>query len=413
MYKISLRKNMNQFKANKLHIGILGKRNAGKSTLMNMILGQDFSIVSDTPGTTTDVNQKSMELLPIGPVVLLDTAGIDDIDELGEKRIKKTYKALERLDCAIFVCDFDELKKEEKEILEKLKKRAIPTVVIVNKSDIKCAGSESLRELNKYSDCIIETSLIQNNDIANDVKNALLKILPKDLINSKNLLYGIVNPDDFVILVVPIDKEAPKDRLILPQVQVIRNLLDNKCITLICDVGNLSNTIHSLKVLPKLVITDSQAFSEVSEIVPNVIPLTSFSIIFAHFKGDLRELVLGADKIDSLKDGDKILICESCTHHPIEDDIGRVKIPNILKRYTGKNLIFEHYSGYDFPSQLDKYSLIIHCGACMTNRAEMLNRINKSKESNVSITNYGVAIAKCLGILKRSLRPFESIINSD
>lgn len=404
---------MNQLKANKIHIGILGKRNAGKSTLMNILLGQDFSIISDVPGTTTDVNQKSMEFLPIGPVVFLDTAGVDDTDNLGSRRVEKTYKALERIDCALFVCDFNGINDHEEELLKYLKNKNIPTVVVVNKTDLGKISAENTEKIKKYFSNFIFTSLKDDKNIVNIIKNELIKILPPELINSKKPMDGIIQTGESVILVIPIDKEAPKDRLILPQVQIIRSLIDNGCVSVVCDVNTLPSAIRNLKSPPKMVITDSQAFYEVSKIVPGDIMLTSFSIIFAQHKGDLRELVSGANGIDSLNNNDRVLICESCTHHPIEDDIGRVKIPNLIKKYTDKNLIFEHYSGYDFPSDIDKYSLIIHCGACMTNRKEMLNRIEAAKETGIPITNYGVAIAKCLGILPRAIQPFEKIICFD
>ncbi len=398
---------MKMYKSNKIHIGIFGKRNSGKSSLMNAILGQDFSIVSNVLGTTTDVNQKSMELLPIGPVVLMDTAGIDDVEELGHKRVEKTYKALGRVDVVIFVCDYDEINKNEIEFLSHLKENSTPTLVVINKTDLGQISENSLNEIKKYSDNILFLSLKNDKNITASIKQALVGILPKEIVNPINALEGIVKKDDVVVLVVPIDKEAPKDRIILPQVQIIRNLLDESCICIVCKETELELTLK--KVQANLVVTDSQAFKKVSEIVPENIFLTSFSILFARIKGDLKTFVQGADKIDSLKDTDKVLICESCTHHAIEDDIGRVKLPGLIKNYTGKNITFENYAGYDFPQNLDEYALIIHCGACMTNRREVLNRIIKAQKANVPITNYGIAIAKCLCILPRVLEVFQDI----
>ncbi len=374
---------------------------------MNAILGQDFSIVSNVLGTTTDVNQKSMELLPIGPVVLMDTAGIDDVEDLGHKRIEKTYKALGRVDLAIFVCDYDEINKSEIEFLSHLKENSTPTLVVVNKTDLGQISQASLDKIKKYSDNILSLSLKNDKNITDTIKQALVGILPKEIINPVNALEGIVKKDDVVILVVPIDKEAPKDRIILPQVQIIRNLLDENCICVVCKETQLELTLK--KVKPHLVITDSQAFKKVSQIVPKDTFLTSFSILFSRIKGDLKTFVQGAQKIDTLKDGDKVLICESCTHHAIEDDIGRVKLPNLIKKYTNKNIIFDNYAGYDFPKNLNEYALIIHCGACMTNRKEVLNRIIQAQKADVAITNYGIAIAKCLSILPRVLKVFQDI----
>lgn len=397
---------MNSFKANKLHIGIFGKRNSGKSTLMNVLLGQDFSIVSDVLGTTTDVNQKSMELLPIGPVVLMDTAGFDDTDNLGIKRVEKTYKALDRVDIGIFVFDYKPLDEVEIEFLKTLKERNIKTLGIINKEDEGKIQEKDLNIIKEYVKQTITLSLKEDEKAREKIKQGLIDILPNEIITSTNALSGLVEKGDNIILVIPIDKEAPKDRIILPQVQIIRNVLDEDCTTLICKENNLEEALKSLVKKPKMVITDSQAFKKVSEIVPEDILLTSFSILFARLKGDFETFYNGTKKLDNLKDNDKILICESCTHHPIEDDIGRVKIPNLIKKYTNKNLEFEFYSGYDFPKDIEKYSLIVHCGACMTNKREMLTRIMKAKNHNVPITNYGMVISKCLNILERATKCF-------
>lgn len=397
---------MKTCKGNNLHIIILGKRNSGKSTLINVLLGQDFSIVSEIKGTTTDVNQKSMEMLPIGPVTIMDTAGFDDVDKLGEKRIEKTLKALNRADVAIFVTDNEAISKQETGMLEELKKREIPTLILVNKSDLNAKPENNIAEIKKYFDDVLQLSLKNDKDVKNAIIKGLLNILPKEIINPIDVLAGILDKNETAVLVIPIDKEAPKDRIILPQVQVIRNILDIGAKCAICKETELQETLSMLKFPPKLVITDSQAFKKVSEIVPRDIFLTSFSILFARLKGDLKSFIKGAEKIDELKDNDKILIAESCSHHPIEDDIGSVKIPNLIKKYTGKKLEFEKISGHDFPTDIGKYALVVHCGACMTNRREILNRILFAKTKNVAITNYGIAIAKCLGILSRSTEIF-------
>lgn len=371
-------------RANTLHIGFYGKRNVGKSTLFNLILGQDYSITSEISGTTTDVNIKSMELPPIGPVTLMDCAGVDDIDELGQKRVEKTLKTLNRADIAVYVYE-KELDSCDRDFLARLEAMKIP-YIMVNKADFS-----------------------HSNGFIEKFKAKLIKILPEK--NEINLLPEGFKKGDVAILVIPIDKEAPKGRLILPQVQTLRAMLDASCISIVCQIDELKKSLNLMgKEQPKLVITDSQAFREVSEIVPHEIPLTSYSILFARLKGDLGAFVEGSKALDRLQGGDKILICESCTHHAIEDDIGKVKIPALVRKYTGvkppKELIFEHYSGFDMPKNLADYKLIIHCGACMTNRTEVLRRIELAHASGSAITNYGVVIAKCLGILDRAVEVF-------
>lgn len=397
-------------RGNRLHIGFYGKRNVGKSTLFNLVLGQNYSITSEVLGTTTDVNQKSMELLPLGPVTLMDSAGIDDTNKLGIKRVESTLKTLNRVDVAIFVCDYSGLNAHDTDFLKKLTTANIPTIVVVNKNDLKEISKEKLKEIKEFSNNIIKVSAIDktsSNLFIESLKAELVKALPKNYIKDDNLLPNCLKKGDVAVLVIPIDKEAPKGRLILPQVQTIRNLLDKENISIICGENQLAETLLMLKTPPKIVITDSQAFKNVAKIVPETTALTSFSILFANIKGDLYTFSKGAEKIDNLKNGNKILIAESCTHHAIEDDIGKVKIPNLIKKYTGKNLIFEHYSGCDFPNNIEEYSLIIHCGACMTNRTEVLRRIEVANSKHVAITNYGISIAKCLGILNRALEPFK------
>ena len=398
---------MKETRGNRLHITFLGKMNTGKSSLINRLFGREISIVSDFAGTTTDVNQKAMELLPLGPVSLLDTAGLDDKGELGSKRVEKTLQALDRTDIALVVFDNGGIKDCDIALFKELKSRKIPVISIVNKTDIAMPAQKDIETIKNNSSQIVFLSAKNDTNVISKLKQALILTADEEYINTPELLEGITEKNDTAVLVIPIDKEAPKGRIILPQVQTIRDLLDNRAISVVCGVENLDYTIKNLKTAPKIVITDSQAFKEVNEIIPQNILLTSFSIIFAKLKGDLKTFVKGADVLDEIKNEDKILICESCSHHPVEDDIGRVKIPNLIKKYTGKNLIFEYASGHNFPKNIEKYKLIVHCGACMTNRREVLSRIEIANSKNTAITNYGIVIAKCLKILPRVLKPFK------
>ena len=394
---------MKTLKSMRLQIGVFGRTNAGKSSLLNRITNQEISIVSDIAGTTTDVVEKSMELLPVGPVTFLDTAGLDDNTELGEKRVEKTLNIINRIDIAVIVCDFNGISDYEKELIAKFDELKIPYLIVVNKCDIQELRSDAAKQLNSLNH--ICTSVKTDERLVFKFKEALVKLLPDDFVNSPKIAGDLVPEKSTVILVIPIDKEAPKGRIILPQVQTIRDLLDSNCISYVVKETELKQALENLKTPPALVITDSQAFKQVSEIVPDNIALTSFSILFARLKGDLDEFVKGAGAIENLKDGDMVLILESCTHHAIEDDIGRVKIPNLLRKKTGKNLVIHNYAGHDFPDVKD-YKLIIHCGACMTNRREVLSRILIANQSGVPITNYGIAISYCLGILPRALKIF-------
>ena len=396
---------MKTLKSSRLHIGIFGRTNVGKSSLLNKITGQDTAIVSDIAGTTTDVVEKSMELSPIGAVNFLDTAGLDDETKLGKKRIEKTLKILNRTDIAVLVTDNNGINEFEKSLIEELKKLEIPFIVVMNKTDINEPSEVVKQELKSVCKNIIYTSVKTDSDIVFKFKSELVKLLPQDFVNPPKIAGDLIDEKSTVVLVIPIDKEAPKGRIILPQVQTLRDLLDCGCSVLSVRDSELEEALKNLKQPPALVITDSQAFRKVSDIVPDNIPLTSFSILFARLKGDLSAFINGASAIDKLNDGDKILILESCTHHAIEDDIGKVKIPNLLRKKTKKNLIFEHISGHDFPDVAD-YKLIIHCGACMTNRREILSRILKANQAKVPITNYGIAISYCLGILNRALKIF-------
>ncbi len=405
---------MKTLKSMRLHIGIFGKTNVGKSAFLNRITNQEVSIVSNVAGTTTDVVEKSMELLPVGPVNFLDTAGINDTTALGAERIEKTMKIINRTDIAVIVCDYNGIDDYEKNLIQKFDELKIPYLIVINKQDEKEIPTEKYEEIlkqvqndsSKPEDKILKTSALNDENIVFKFKEKLVRMLPEDFVNSPKIAGDLIPPKSTVILVIPIDKEAPKGRIILPQVQTLRDLLDSDCLSYVVKESELKQALDNLKEPPALVITDSQAFKTVAEIVPESIPLTSFSILFARLKGDLKAFEEGASAIENLKDGDKVLILESCTHHAIEDDIGRVKIPNLLRKKTGKNLIIENYAGHDFPEIMD-YKLIIHCGACMTNRREVLSRILKASEKGVPITNYGITISYCLGILPRAIKIFK------
>ena len=400
---------MKTLKSLRLHIGIFGKTNVGKSAFLNRITNQDISIVSEIAGTTTDVVEKSMELLPVGAVVFLDTAGINDTTALGKERIEKTMKVINRTDVAVIICDYKGFDEYEIGLVKKFEELKIPYMVVVNKSDVEEISDVALEKIKSIvgeNTPILKTSATSDKEIVFKFKAKLVKMLPEDFVNSPKIVGDLVPPKSTVILVIPIDKEAPKGRIILPQVQTIRDLLDSDCLSYSVKVSELEEAINNLKEPPALVVTDSQAFHEVSQIVPENIPLTSFSILFARLKGDLKAFAEGAKAIDELKDGDKVLILESCTHHAIEDDIGRVKIPNLLLKKTGKNLVIDNYAGHDLPD-ISKYNLIIHCGACMTNKREVLSRILLANEKGIPITNYGMTISYCLGIMDRAMKIFD------
>jgi [FeFe] hydrogenase H-cluster maturation GTPase HydF len=389
----------------RLHIGIFGRRNTGKSSLLNALTQQDVSIVSEIAGTTTDPVEKPMELLPLGPVLFIDTAGIDDAGILGNKRISRTMQVFDRTDLGIIVSNFSDWGNYEQKLIEEFKARKIPFLIVFNKIDVFPEQNQTIFEIEKLKIPYVFTSAIAGTGIL-ELRQLLLQSAPSDFINRPAILADLVGPGEAAILVIPIDKEAPKGRLILPQVQSIRDLLDNDAFCLVVKERELREALSRLNKPPKLIVTDSQAFLKVAADTPAAIPLTSFSILFARFQGDLIELVSGAMAIDKLKSGDKILIAEACTHHPIGEDIGTVKIPRWLEQYVGGKLEIDNMRGNDFPEIISKYKLIIHCGACMWNRRAMLSRIIKAREAGVPITNYGLTIAYSLGIFERALQPF-------
>ncbi|MFA5865638.1 MAG: [FeFe] hydrogenase H-cluster maturation GTPase HydF [Phycisphaerae bacterium] len=388
----------------RLHIGIFGRRNVGKTSLLNALAGQNVGIVSDVPGTTTDVVAKPMEIKPIGPVLLLDTAGLDDIGQLGLLRVQRSRKTMERVDVAIVVCDTP-LSNFEEELLKELSATKIGKVVVFNKVDQWTPTEDDLKKARELSGQVVCVSSKDGVGI-DQLSEAIIAVIPQDYLDDRGILTDLVGPGDVVVLVVPIDLEAPKGRLILPQVQVIREVLDCDARTVVVKERELSDTLDLFKTKPNLVITDSQAILKVAADVPDDIPLTTFSILFARWKGDLESFIQGTQAIDTLKPGAKILIAETCSHHPIGEDIGRVKIPRWLRQYVGGELHFDHTAGLDFPDNLTEYSLIVQCGSCMTNRREVLRRILQAKTAGVPITNYGLCISKSLGVLKRALSPF-------
>ncbi|HIX92469.1 MAG TPA: [FeFe] hydrogenase H-cluster maturation GTPase HydF [Firmicutes bacterium] len=393
-----------QASADRAHIAFFGLRNAGKSSVVNAVTSQQLSLVSDTPGTTTDPVRKAMEILPAGPVVVIDTPGIDDVGELGEQRVKRALDTINQTDVAVLIADGTlGLRDGDRELISAFEKKNIPYIVAYNKVD--------LPEFSKQE--------FANNEIAVSAKTGknikalreLIAALAKGEGNDKRICADLIKPGDVVVLVTPIDAAAPKGRLILPQQQTLRDILDANAISLVTRETELPGALKALAKPPKLVITDSQAFGRVSRDVPPEILLTSFSILFARYKGDLAEAVRGAAMLDKLSDGDRVLISEGCTHHRQCGDIGTEKLPKWIREYTNKQLEFSFTSGGEFPDDLSEYALVVHCGGCMLNEREMKSRVRRCIDSGTPITNYGIAIAQIHGILRRSLEPFPEILS--
>ena len=404
-------------RSNRLHIGFFGKRNAGKSSIVNSLTNQHISLVSDTPGTTTDPVIKSMELLPIGPIAVIDTAGLDDEGSLGKLRIKKSIEIMDRTDLAVLVFNAESLKNDENFDFEKkwfneLSKRNTPIVAVLNKIDTIKDNTKLLDKLctdikNEFHIPVVKMSAMNKLDICS-LKDALIKASPSDF--EKDALVGdIIKKKDLVLLVAPQDIQAPKGRLILPEAQTIRDLLDNNAMVLSVTISELEDALACLKDKPALVITDSQVFKTVNSIVPKDVPLTSFSILMARYKGDLKTLVDGAKALDTLEDGDKVLIAEACTHHPLKGDIAREKIPRWIREKYKKDIEFTNITGVDFPGNLSEYKVIIQCGSCMFTRKQLMSRIIKAEANTVPITNFGVAIAHLNGILPRVIEMFPKL----
>ena len=405
-------------KGSRLHISLFGRRNVGKSSLINALTSQDIALVSDVPGTTTDPVYKAMEILPLGPVMLIDTAGLDDEGTLGDLRVKKSLEVLEKTDVTLLVTDstigFGEY---EKKICLLCKERNVPVIIIFHKSDLIADSQKTkllealhcgLLEITNYPSELQDSKAIFVSSTTKEgvltLKQYLSTVKPTEWLSSA-IVGDLLSPGDMAILVVPIDMAAPQGRLILPQVQTIRDVLDHDCLTVVCKEYELKKALNSLKEPPKLVVTDSQAFLKVSADLPPDVPLTSFSILMARYKGDLLALAKGAKTIDTLLSGDRILIAEACTHHQQPDDIGKVKIPRWLRQMVGGELNIDFSNGSNYPHNLDDYKLIVHCGGCMLNRKEMLYRISQAKNKNIPIVNYGILIAAVHGILPRALRP--------
>lgn len=401
--------------AERTHIGIFGKRNAGKSSIINALTGQSLAIVSDVKGTTTDPVLKAMELLPLGPVVLIDTPGLDDVGELGALRIQKAYQMLNKTDIAILVVDgVTGMTDEDNRILKRIKDKKLPYMLVLNKADrildsiVRQQTAEEIsRNCHVKMEHILWVSALDNTHI-HELKEMIAGLVP-DPDSGRRIVGDLIKPMDMVILVVPIDSSAPKGRLILPQQQTIRDILETGAISVVIREEELADTLHSLGRKPDLVITDSQVFKKVSAVTPEDIPLTSFSILFARYKGNLKTVVRGARALDTLEDGDTILISEGCTHHRQCDDIGTVKIPGWVRTHTGKELNFEFTSGTEFPVDLKKYKLIIHCGGCTLNEREMKYRLKCAEDADIPMTNYGTAIAYMNGILDRSIQIFSEL----
>ena len=402
-------------KGNRLHVAIFGRTNVGKSSLLNYLIGQDIAITSPVAGTTTDVVEKATELLPLGPVLFLDTAGLDDTSELSALRLTKSKIIFNRADVIILVIEPEIWTNYEIAVVEEAAKRKIPVLAAVNKIDLQKPSPAFIQRIKEKVRQVISLSCIDlgNRDLSiESLKSHLLELAPADFIANPSLIGDLLPPGGMALLVVPIDLQAPKGRLILPQVQTIRDALDNDAAALVVKERELAAVLANLKQPPSIVVCDSQAILKVSADIPELIPLTTFSILFARQKGDLAAMATGAANIDDLQPGDKVLIAEACSHHALQDDIGRVKIPRWLRQYVGAEIRTDVYSGRDYPANLTDYKLIIHCGGCMLTRREMLNRLQKAREANVPVTNYGVAISFLQGVIKRTLEPFPAALSA-
>ena len=393
----------------KPHIGIFGRRNCGKSSLINCLTGQPVAIVSDTAGTTTDPVKKSMEIFGIGPCVLVDTAGIDDVGELGMQRVEKSMKVLAEIDCAILVITSNQFGEPERKLIARMKELTVPFLVVHNKADVEPLSMELKSEIEKgFKAKILDFSVLKNNDIAPLVE-VLKKTIPESTYQKVSLLGGIIKPNEVVVLVCPVDSEAPEGRLILPQVMAIRDVLDNECICVILKETHLQQYLNTMPK-PALIVTDSQVFGYVSKIVPADIPLTSFSIVMARLRGDFDNYVKGTPHLSQLKDGDTVLLLESCTHHSTCEDIGRVKLPRMILKYTEKDIHFEYVAGLSPIEHPDKYAMAIQCGGCMSTRKQLLNRTNLFVNQGIPISNYGMALAYMNGIFERVMEPFATTL---
>lgn len=390
-------------KALRLHIALMGRVNSGKSSFLNLISGQAVSITSSKEGTTTDVVEKNQELLPIGPVTWLDTAGLGDETDLGAKRMEKTHAVWDRSDVILLICEGSKIGEYEEKIIKEAERRNLPLIKIFNKADKFSCDGEGIK--------VNALDLSLRDEVLSKLKAELIKVCPEDFINQPTILGDLAPKQSHIMLLVPIDKEAPKGRLIMPQVQAIRDALDNDQIVTVVKENEYKMALANMKIPPALVVCDSQVVDFMVKNTPSNISCTTFSILFARLKGDIVKLVEGAAAIKNLQDGDKVLIAESCTHHAIEDDIGRVKIPNLLRKKTGKDLLINHVAGHDFPKDLADYKLVVQCGGCMHNRREMLSRINKCEQAGVSITNYGVCISELKGVLRQVLKPFPQALH--
>lgn len=392
-------------KSLRLQIALFGRVNAGKSSFLNLITGQQTAITSEIAGTTTDVVEKAQELLPLGPILWIDTAGFGDESELGEKRLVKTRQIIDRADIALLICQGDKIEAPEQEIIDLAAARNLPLIKIFNQADkYKVSASDGIK--------VNSLDLNSRDEVLNRLKAALIAVCPDDFLNAVPLVGDLAPEHSTVVMMIPIDYEAPKGRLIMPQVQAIRDCLDHEQSVLAVKETDYAAALQNFKTPPALVICDSQVVDKMVELTPPEIKCTTFSILMARFKGDLGKMVRGAAMLNHLKDGDKILIAESCTHHAVEDDIGRVKIPNLIRKKTGKNLQIDHVSGCDFPDNLGEYKLVVQCGGCVINRREILSRIYKCEQAGVAITNYGVCISELKGVLQRVIEPFGEVYDN-